>query len=339
MEGLMKKSLGKLTRVELREYWADEAREFTPWLAQEENLQLLGDAIGIDLELEDTEVPVGTFSADIVAKEVGTDDNVIIENQLERTNHDHLGKLITYASGLNARAVVWVCRQVNSEHRKALDWLNDITNEAVAFFGLEVELWQIGDSVPAPKFNLVCQPNEWAKVVTTRGASRELTETKLLQLEFWKGLVEFAEAEGTFLNFRKPRAQHWYSHAVGRSRFNLSLSVNTLLNKIGCELYIRHLESKQAFAQLMSEKDRIESELGAKLEWKELPLKRDCRIVQFREGDIRSEESWPELFAWLKERTEAFHAVFSPLVKGLDLEEEKIDEEELEEEEEGIEEG
>ncbi|MDV2503127.1 MAG: DUF4268 domain-containing protein [bacterium] len=331
----MKKPLGKLTRVELREYWADEAREFTPWLAQEENLQLLGEAIGIDLELEDTEVPVGAFNADIVTKEVGTDDNVIIENQLERTNHDHLGKLITYASGLNARAVVWVCSQVTPEHRKALDWLNDITNEAVAFFGLEVELWQIGDSDPAPKFNLVCQPNEWAKVVTSRGTIRKLTETKLLQLEFWKGLVEFANAEGTFLSFRKPRPQHWYILAVGRSRFIISLTVHKRLSRIGCELYIHHkTHSKEAFALLAEEKDNIETALRAKLDWQELPLKNACRIAQFRSGDIDSRDSWPELFAWHKERAEGFHKVFSPLVKDLDLEDEELEEEQEDNEEE-----
>ena len=331
----MTKSLGKLTRVELREYWADEAREFTPWLAREENLQLLGETIGIDLELEDTEVSVGPFNADIVAKEVGTDENVIIENQLERTNHDHLGKLITYASGLNARAVVWVCRHVTSEHRKALDWLNDITNEAVAFFGLEIELWRIGDSGPAPKFNLVCQPNEWAKTVTPRRARRELTETKLLQLEYWTGLVEFAKKEGTFLSYRKPRPQHWFTLAVGRSRFTISLTVHKGLSRIGCELYIHHkTHSKEAFAQLAEEKHIIEAALGAKLDWQELPRKRDCRIAQFRSADIESIENWPELFAWHNERAEAFHKVFSPIVLELALEEEEL--EELVEEEEGM---
>jgi hypothetical protein len=319
----MKKLLGKLQKVPLRDYWQDEARDFTPWLAQEENLQLLSETIGIELELAGTEARVGTFKADILAKEVGTEDFVIIENQLERTNHDHLGKLLTYAAGLNAKAVVWLCGEITDEHRRALDWLNEISGEAFAFFGLEVELWRIGDSDPAPKFNIVCQPNEWAKGVAPPGEDREPTETKLLQFEFWRGFVEAARAKGTVLSLRKPRLQHWYSLAVGRSRFNLSLTVHTRLRRVGCELYIRHEESKRAFAQLATDKDAIEKELGGHLDWQELPHGRDCRIIQYRSGDLGDRQAWPDLHAWLLERAEAFYRVFSPRVKALDLEDEE----------------
>ncbi len=217
-----KKTLGSLQRVDLRDFWEDEAREFTPWLAQEQNLRLLGEAIDIELECEATESRVGAFKADIVAKEVGTEDRVIIENQLERTNHDHLGKLLTYASGLGARVVVWVASEITDEHRRALDWLNEITGEQFSFFALEIELWRIGNSEPAPKFNLVCRPNDWAKSLIGPESPSEPTETKLSQLEFWKGLVDFAKAKGTALSLRKPRPQHWYNLAVGRSQFNLS---------------------------------------------------------------------------------------------------------------------
>lgn len=322
----MKKPLGRLQRVPLREYWQDEARDFTPWLAQEENLQLLSETIGIELEPAGTEAHVGTFKADILAKEVGTEDFVIIENQLEKTNHDHLGKLLTYAAGLNAKAVVWLCAEITDEHRRALDWLNDISGDAFAFFGLEVELWRIGVSEPAPKFNLVCQPNEWAKSLTTTSEEREPTETKLLQFEFWRGFVEAARASGTVLSLRKPRPQHWYSLAVGRSRFHLSLTVHTRLQRLGCELYIRHKESKRAFAQLATDKDVIEKELGGHLEWQELPHRRDCRIIQYRSGDVNDRQTWPDLHAWLLERAEAFYRVFSPRVKALDLEDEENEE-------------
>jgi hypothetical protein len=323
----MKQPLGKLESVPPRDYWQDEARDFTPWLAQEENLQLLSETIGIDLELTSTEAPVGAFKADILAKEVGTEDFVVIENQLEKTNHDHLGKLITYAAGLNAKAVVWVTAELTDEHRKALDWLNDISGEACAFFGLEVELWRIGNSSPAPKFNPVCQPNEWAKSITSSDEDREPTETKLLQFEFWRGLVDAAKIKGTFLRLRKPRPQHWYSLAVGRSRFHLSLTVNTQRQRLGCELYIRHKDSKQAFALLAADKVHIESELDAQLEWHELPHKKDCRIVQYRPGIVEDHANWPELHAWLLERVEAFYRTFSPRVKALDLGDEEQNEE------------
>lgn len=320
-----KKSLGSLQRVNLRDFWNDEAREFTPWLAREQNLRLLGEAIGVELEFEAAESRVGAFKADIVAKEVGTEDRVIIESQLERTNHDHLGKLLTYASGIGAKVVVWIASEITDEHRRALDWLNEITGEQFSFFALEIELWRIGNSEPAPKFNLVCRPNDWAKSLTGSEDPSEPTETKLSQLEFWKGLVDYANTKDTALSLRKPRPQHWYSLAVGRSRFNLSLTVNTMRRRIGCELYIRHRQSKKAFALLQEQRMAIESELGV-LEWRELPHKRDCRIVQYRPGDIQDRRQWPDLHAWLLERAESFYRTFTKRVHDLDLGEDEEDE-------------
>lgn len=318
----MKKTLGRLQPVDLRTFWQDEARHFTPWLALPENLKFLGEAIGIELEFEATESRVGIFKADIVAKEVGTDDRVIIENQLDRTDHDHLGKLLTYAAGLGAKTVVWVAEQISDDHRRALDWLNEITGETFSFFALEIELWRINDSDPAPKFNLVCRPNDWAKSLTSPDAVGEPTETKLSQLEFWSALVECGRKKGSSVNFRKPRPQSWYSLAIGRSRFNLSLTANTKLHRIGCELYIRHpQQSKKAFAMLLSQKEAIEAELGG-LEWQELPHRRDCRIVQYRPGNIEDRTQWPEQHAWLLERLEAFKRAFSERVRALDLGEE-----------------
>jgi hypothetical protein len=313
------KKLGTLQRVDLRAFWEDEARQFTPWLASPENLKLLGDAIGIELECEATESRVGIFKADIVAKEVGTDDRVIIENQLERTDHDHLGKLLTYASGLGAKVVVWVAEEISDEHRRAMDWLNEITGDNFSFFALEIELWRINDSDPAPKFNLVCRPNDWAKSLTGADAGSVPTETKLSQLEFWSAFVEFGKRKGSSVSFRKPRPQNWYSLAVGRSRFNLSLTANTKLHRIGCELYIRHpRHSKKAFALLLEQKEAIESELG-QLDWQELPHRRDCRIVQYRTGDIEDRSQWPDQHAWLLDRLGAFRRVFSNRVRALDL--------------------
>lgn len=313
------KTLGRLQPVDLRDFWADEAREFTPWLALPENLKLLGDAIGIELEFEATESRVGIFKADIVAKEVGTDDRVIIENQLARTDHDHLGKLLTYAAGLGAKVVVWVAQKISDDHRRTLDWLNEITGEAFSFFALEIELWRINDSAPAPKFNLVCRPNDWAKSLTGTDAVGEPTETKLSQLEFWSAFVEYGKSMRSTVSFRKPRPQHWYSLAIGRSRFHLSLTANTRLHRIGCELYIRHPQySKQAFALLFAQKDAVESELGP-LDWQELPHRRDCRIVQYRAADIDDRTKWTEQHAWLLERLQAFRRTFANRVRVLEL--------------------
>ncbi|MCC7111052.1 MAG: DUF4268 domain-containing protein, partial [Deltaproteobacteria bacterium] len=150
--------LGRLERVSLRDIWKTEAMDFTPWLAQRENMALLGEAIGLDLEVEAQEKEVGPFRADILCKETGSDSWVLIENQLERTDHAHLGQLLTYAAGLEAVSVVWIAERFTDEHRAALDWLNEIANEKLRCFGLEIELFRIGDSPVAPKFNVVSQP-------------------------------------------------------------------------------------------------------------------------------------------------------------------------------------
>ncbi len=152
--------LGRLEAVDPREIWKSEAGDFTPWLAQEENLSLLGDTIGIEMELEAKEKDVGPFRADVLCKDIATGHWVLIENQLEKTDHTHLGQLLTYAAGLQAVTIIWVAVKFTEEHRAALDWLNEITDESINFFGLEVELWRIGESPVAPKFNVVSQPNE-----------------------------------------------------------------------------------------------------------------------------------------------------------------------------------
>lgn len=311
---------GRLADVPVRDYWRDEAKDFTPWLAQEENMKLLADTIEMELEPPfKVEEPVGPFRADIVAKE--GDGIVIIENQLSPTDHKHLGQLMVYATNRQAKAVVWIATKISDEYRKVLDWLNDNTPESIAFYGLEVELWRIGDSLPAPRFNVVCEPNELTKIERGGGGvASEPTETKLLQREFWQALREQGEADPGPLSFRKPRPQHWYDLAVGRSGFHISLNARTMAKEVSCELYIAgRVGADLAFELLEEQKDEIEAKLGP-LEWKPLPGKGACRIVQRKEAEIEDREGWPELIGWLLERAKAFHAVFSPVVTSLDLE-------------------
>lgn len=310
-------AFGRLSPLEVRDYWADEARDFTPWLAQEENLKLLGETIELDLELVKVEEQIGPFRADIVARD--GDHLVIVENQLGRTDHKHLGQLMVYATNREAKAVVWIATKVTDEYRKVLDWLNDNTPETMAFYGLEIELWRIGESLPAPRFNVVCEPNELTKLEHSGSTLAEPTETKLLQLEFWTKLKEFAAEQGSSLSFRKPRPQHWYNLAVGRSGFNIGLNAKTKSKVLSCELYISgKVAADTAFDLLEEEKDEIEKDLGA-LEWRPLPNKEACRIVLQRPGDIEEEEEWSQLLEWCLERAEAFHAVFAPRVAALDL--------------------
>ena len=156
-------SLGRLEKVDLRQIWLSESSGFTPWLAQHESLKLLGETIEMELECQSQEKEVGPFRADILCNDLSNDKFVLIENQLERTDHTHLGQLLTYAAGLEAVTIVWLAQRFTDEHRAALDWLNEHTSEQINFFGLEIELWKIGNSLVAPKFNIVSKPNDWTR--------------------------------------------------------------------------------------------------------------------------------------------------------------------------------
>jgi len=184
------KNLGRLREVELREAWTSESSDFTPWLAQPDNLKLLGDTIGLNLELVSTEKEVGKFRADILCKDAATDHWVLIENQLEETDHTHLGQLLTYAAGLDAVTIVWVAKEFTDAHRAAMQWLNDKTEEGINFFALEVELWQIGDSPFAPKFNIVSQPNEYTRSVADSARDPEIIQRRW---DYWSAFVKAAD--------------------------------------------------------------------------------------------------------------------------------------------------
>jgi len=309
--------LGQIEQIDIRTQWQDEARDFTPWLAKESNIQILADEIGIDLELEDTEVYIGSYKADIVAKD-SEGRTVIIENQLTKTDHKHLGQLITYASGVGAGLIIWICKEVTDEHRQAIDWLNEVTNKDIAFIACEIELWKIGESLPAPKFSIISSPNDWSKTVKGTGNIEALSPTKKMHLEFWNSFKEFMTEADSELKLRTPRPQHWYPIAIGRSKFSLNLTTNTQTKRVGCEIYLRGKTAKIAFSRLQKEREIIEQELG-KLDWQELPEGQDCRIIKYRNGNSKNKNQWAELNQWLKETAELFYTVFSPRIKNLNL--------------------
>lgn len=310
-------SLGKLVKVNLRNYWKNEAREFTPWLAELDNLQLLADTLDIDIELEGTEVPVGNFQADILAQsERGR--KIIIENQLDKTNHDHLGKIITYASGTDAQIIIWVCTSVREEHRKAIDWLNEISGEGVDFFAIEIELWKIDNSAPAPKFNIVCSPNEWAKAARIK-TQTQITEIRLLRKEFWSELRDYMVKNKAVVKPRTPSVDRWYDFSIGRSGFHIALTINTKINILSCELYISGDKAKEAFNLLKQDSNAIEAEIGYNLDWRELPDSRDCRIVFITDGDIRLRDKWYDYMKWCHDHVELFYRAFADRVKQLEV--------------------
>ena len=316
--------LGRLERVDLRAVWTSESGDFTPWLAHEDNLAVLGDTIGLDLELQAQEQRVGPFRADILCKDTLNDSYVLIENQLESTDHSHLGQLMTYAAGLDAATIVWIAESFTAEHRAAIDWLNRITEERFNFFALEIELWRIGDSPPAPKFNVVSQPNEWAKTVTESTRDSEaanLTETKLMQQEYWAGLREELLNRRSIVKPQKPRPQHWMNFAIGRTNTHMSAFCNTQDEYIGVNLNLTGPNSKSFFQQLADQKAEIEREMQVVLDWRELPGKQMSRIVLRRQStDPNDRQAWPEQHEWLAEKLELFYRVFQSRVKGLTAE-------------------
>lgn len=304
--------LGSLKEVDLRSYWRNEALDFTRWLSLPDNLAQLSEEIGIEIHLIQTEAHTGKFNTDILAED---DDGkkIVIENQLEATNHDHLGKIITYAAGHDAKTIIWIVEEVEDEHKRAIEWLNEHTDDDINLFIIRMELWKIGDSLPAPKFHIIAQPNDWAKAMKKSADTAEPTETKLMQLEFWQKFIEFAKNNKTALRLRNPRPQHWYDIAIGSSITHLALTINTQQNTVGCELYIPH--EKALFNELIRKKEQIEKDMGEKLEWMELAEKKASRIKLSKEADIENVHEWNSYFAWLKEKGELFQRVFQKYLR------------------------
>ncbi|NDW43781.1 DUF4268 domain-containing protein [Ruegeria sp. PrR005] len=312
--------LGKLTKVDLRKIWQTEARDFTPWLAQEENLQQLGEVIGFELELEAVEQNVGPFRADILCKNTLTDEWVLIENQLERTDHTHLGQLITYAAGLDAVTIVWIASNIADEHRAALDWLNEVTNQNIRFFGIEVELLKIGESPAAPRFNPVSLPNDWSR--STSAAKREmrhipLTDTKRMQLDYWDAAEALLTGRHAFLKPLKAPAQSWIAHSIGKSGFLVSMVMNSKARWIRAEIYLGGKEAKVHFDKLFEKRRRIENTFGSELEWQRLDGKQDCRICISRTSDPNDRSDWPDQHRWLIESLIRLHDTFRPIIAEL----------------------
>lgn len=313
-------ALGRLSRVELRDIWLSESADFTPWLAREDNLSVLSETLGIDLELEAQEKAVGPFRADILCKDINSGAWVLVENQLERTDHSHLGQLLTYASGLEAVTIVWIAARFTDEHRSTLDWLNRITDDTFRFFGLEVELWRIGDSPAAPKFNIVSKPNDWSRSVHQAARAideSELSSTRLQQRDYWDAFHKVLDSvSGPVSGNRKPQPQSWMNYSIGRSGIALGTSLIRPKRQIRAELYLSSPQAKAQFYQLRDQQADIERELGYALAWEELPSRRDCRIAYYlNDVDPQDPSDWPRQHDWLARHVNDFHRVFANRVR------------------------
>lgn len=303
--------LGKLKKIDLREAWKHEALDFTQWLAKDENLALLSEEIGVDINLIETEANVGSFNVDILAED-SNGRKIVIENQLESTNHDHLGKIITYASGYNAEIIIWIVKDVRNEHKQAIDWLNEHTDEKINFFAIKLELWQIDGSPYAPKFQIISKPNEWAKIMKAPISS--LTERKLKLLDFWTALNEYLNNKNSEINPQKPSSDHWNNISVGTSKAHISLTALAKEKKIGCEFYIP--DNKELYFYLVEHKEEIEQIFGQELYWQELKGKKASRISISRDSfNLYEDNDWEKDFAWFENNAIRLKKAICPFLK------------------------
>ena len=310
--------LGKIKKIDLRTIWASESSDFTPWLAKEENIALLSDAIGMDLEVESQEKNVGPFRADILARDLVANHYVLIENQLEQTNHNHLGQIMTYAAGLDAFSIIWIAKSFTEEHRAALDWLNRITDENINFFGVEVAIIQIGDSLPAPQFNVVAKPNDWSKSIKSTASSGNLTETKIKQQEYWTEFRDYVLKNGSPFKVQKPLPQHWTNVAIGRSYFYLSLNVNSVNGTISINFEMSGANAKSNYATLREKfEDDSKNNISANLDWLRLDDKKISMVKLSKSFNFLDIDSREEQFAWFVEYVQKFIKYFQPKIKTL----------------------
>jgi hypothetical protein len=313
-------TLGRLTRVELRSAWKNEATHFTPWLAQPENLGLLAETMGLStdsLELQSQEQAVGPFRADILCRNTEDNSLVLIENQLERTDHTHLGQLLTYAAGLKAVTLVWIAERFTEEHRAALDWLNEITDEGFHIFGFEMELWRIGDSPFAPKFNVVVQPNEWTRTVQKASqAGPGASQLGKMQVAYWAAFGEHLTIKKGPFKPPKPYPSNWASWGLGRAGIHLLAFVNA--GHIGVGIDVNSREHPTWFHSLLARRATIETMTTFPLDWDEKPGNKHSAIRCRLELDMRDERNWPEAHAWMFSRLLKLREIFRPLVRDLD---------------------
>ena len=275
-------AIGKLEEVDIRELWKHEQYDFSEWLSKKENIENLNEILGLTLVDISKETYVGSYRCDLFAKDETTGIKVIIENQLEMSNHDHLGKIITYASGLDAKVVVWIVKEAREEHRSAIEWLNNNTNSNVNFFLIEIHAYKIGNSDNAPMFQVIEQPNDFIKNNKSTNSSDTMNKSQSQRVEFWNQFNNILVERGKPFNVRKATTDHWYNVAIGTSDAHIDI---TLVNKdsvIGVELYIT--DNKDLFDKLYQKKDEIEADLGFKLDWRRLNNSKASRIVTYIKG-------------------------------------------------------
>ncbi|MDE5741871.1 MAG: DUF4268 domain-containing protein [Oscillospiraceae bacterium] len=306
-------TLGKLTEVDIRELWEHEQYDFSEWLSQDQNIEYLNEMLGLNLIDVRKEVFVGAYRCDLVAKDETSDITIIIENQLECSNHEHLGKIITYASGLNAKVIVWIVKEAREEHRSAIEWLNSITDSDLNFFLIEIHAYKIGNSDPAPKFEIIEEPNGFRKNTKGTSGSNENNKTRSERLIFWNEFYDVLSANGNPFKIKKDTNRHYNNIGIGSSKAWIGISLVDRESKIGVELYIS--DNKELYDSLYACKDEIENKLTFSADWRRLDDKKASRIIHYINGlNFDDHSNYNELMLEIIEKVKVMKNVFTKYI-------------------------
>jgi len=317
MNGNLNMNIGKRTQIkDLRQIWPTEP-EFSDWLVTEQGLNLISEDLGISVENPRRESRPGDYPADVVGNRLGDENHIIvIENQFGKTDHDHLGKLLTYAAMHSAMTGIWISEHISNDHRKVIDWLNENTPPHVSLYLAQLKAYQIGDSAVAPQLDVVSSPNPQEKI-SRASDNAQKSPTQKWRLETWRDILDYIDGNNPPFSVQSPSDDHWSSIAIGRAGFLISLTLVPRNQRIGCELIINPSWKDAAFNQLLAQKDAIEEELGPGLNWRPMPERASARILLEAPIDPRNDDNRQAMKEWMLEKSVAFHKAFHDRVRGL----------------------
>lgn len=320
-------NLERLESLDPRSHWPNEATDFTPWVSSPEGLQLIGEALNLELETlsSSSEVPVGRYRADVVCIDTSASDSslVLIENQLAPTDHNHVGQVLTYAAGLEAVTIIWIASEFKEEHTAAIEWLNRITNERYRFFGLEVGLVKIGKCGPAATFSVVAKPNSWSRSVKQSAESGRYTnETSQLHLKFWTVYIADAGIKG-----KKAQPEQWFTVGIGTKHAHIGAARLVQSRSLRVAVILPSDFREHYMLALMSQQDEIEKDIGRKLEF--VKKLRTISIEVTEDMDPRDESDWPRQIKWIQKTLASFDRAFRQRVQDIDPEDWQVEVDQL----------
>lgn len=313
----MRIQVAKRARItDLRGIWPKET-DFSDWLVTEDGLALIAEDIGVEVDDPQREHAPGDFSCDIVGHVLGDENHtIVIENQFGKTNHDHLGKLLTYASANSALTAIWLAEHIADDHRKVIDWLNDNTPASISFYLARIQAYRIGDSPVAPQLEVVCRPNLQIKAQKGSG-SPELKARHIWRQSLWDEILSYIADKNPPFRVQSASTDAWSNIAVGRSHFALSLTLTPKRQCIGCELWMNPPWKRDAFDQLKAQSEEIEAGIGERLQWMPLPGKKGARILLEAPIDPKDDDNRQKVKEWMYRQSVAFYEAFHDRVKQL----------------------